>query len=74
MKPPPVGRLPLRGRWLGAAETDEGKPSPPKEPGHNGWGTFGRSLSQPAADSSLYAREPLYRPTLVPGFARSTLS
>ena len=54
-----------KGRWHGAAVTEGSiRLDVLTKPGSTG--KLGRSLSQPAADSSLYAREPLIRPGLRP--------
>ena len=50
---PAGGRLPLRGRWTGRSPGRMRGPSPPREPGQDEWE---RSISQPRADRSLYAR------------------
>ena len=57
--PPPAGRKPplRKGRWQGEALTEGSiRLDVLTKPGSTG--TLGRSLSQPGADSSLYAREP----------------
>ena len=59
---PAGGRLPPRGRWTGRSPGRMRGTQPSRRTGPDEWALPGRSLSQPTADSSLYAREPLYRP------------
>ena len=59
---PAGGRLPPRGRWTGRSPGRMRGTQPSQRTGPDEWVLPGRSLSQPTADSSLYAREPLYRP------------
>ena len=59
---PAGGRLPRRGRWTGRSPGRMRGAQPSRKTGPDEWVLPGRSLSQPTADSSLYAREPLYRP------------
>ena len=59
---PAGGRLPLRGRWTGRSPGRMRGTWLSQRTGPDEWVLPGRSLSQPGADSSLYAREPLYRP------------
>ena len=59
---PAGGSLPLRGRWTGHSPGRMRGTQPLRRTGPDEWALPGRSLSQPRADSSLYAREPLCRP------------
>ena len=59
---PAGGRLPPRGRWTGRSPGRMRETQPSQRTGPDEWALPGRSFSQPGADSSLYAREPLYRP------------
>ena len=64
----PAGRKPplRKGRWHGAAVTEGSiRLDVLTKPGSTG--KLGRSLSQPAADSSLYAREPPHPSRATPG-------